>query len=80
MHDTRFLRGADCDTDHYSVHDNVKERLSVTKRVAQTMDMDRFNLSNLNEEEVKIQYRVTSTNKFVSLENLQEKRGHQQGV
>jgi hypothetical protein len=34
------------------------------------MEMKRFNLNNLNEEEVKEQYQLTIKNKFAALENL----------
>jgi hypothetical protein len=49
----RFFRGADCDTDHYLVVAKIRERLAVSKRLENTMDMDRFNLKKLNEGEVK---------------------------
>jgi hypothetical protein len=34
------------------------------------MDVERFNLKQLNEEVVKEQYQVTIKNKFAALENL----------
>jgi hypothetical protein len=34
------------------------------------VDVDRFNLKNLNEGEVKEQYQVTVKNSFSALENL----------
>jgi hypothetical protein len=36
------------------------------------MDVERFNLKQLNEEEVKEQYQVTIKNKFAALENLDD--------
>jgi hypothetical protein len=36
--------GADCDTDHYLVVAKVRERLAVSKQVAQKFDGERFNL------------------------------------
>jgi hypothetical protein len=36
------------------------------------MGMERFNLKQLNEEEVKEQYQVTIKNKFAALENLDD--------
>jgi hypothetical protein len=36
------------------------------------MDVERFNLKQLNEEEVKEQYQVTIKNKFAALENLND--------
>jgi hypothetical protein len=49
----------------------VRERLAVGKRAAQKIDMERFNLKKLNEEDVKEQYQVTTRNKFAALENLE---------
>jgi hypothetical protein len=42
----------------------------VSKLTVKKMDMERFNLKQLNEEEVKEQYQVTVKNKFTGLENL----------
>jgi hypothetical protein len=38
------------------------------------MDVERFNLKQLNEKEVKEQYKVTIKNKFAALENLDDNR------
>jgi hypothetical protein len=37
----------------------VRERLAVSKRMVKKMDVERFNLKQLNKEEVKEQYQVT---------------------
>jgi hypothetical protein len=44
---------ADCDTDHYLVVANVRERLAVSKQAAQKTAMERYNLKNLNEGKIK---------------------------
>ena len=49
--DVPSFRG-DCDTDHYLVIAKVRERLAVGKQAAQRLDMQRFNLSKLNDLEV----------------------------
>jgi glycine betaine/choline ABC-type transport system substrate-binding protein len=36
------------------------------------MDVERFNLKKLNDEEVKEQYQVTVKNMFATLENLDD--------
>jgi hypothetical protein len=68
----RSFRGADCDTDHYLVVAKVREKLAASKRTAQKIDMDRFNVEKLNEGDVKEQYQVTIRNKFAALENLED--------
>jgi hypothetical protein len=68
--DVRFFRATDCDTDHYMVVANVRERLAVSKQTTHTYYMERFNLKKLNEVESKEQYRVEISNRFAALENL----------
>jgi hypothetical protein len=50
----------------------MREILAVSKRAAQKIDAERFNVKKLNEEDVKEQYQVTTRNKFAALENLQD--------
>jgi hypothetical protein len=65
----RCFRGADCDTDQYLVVEKLRERLAVSKRAAQKIDTERFNLKKLNEEDIK-EHHVTIGNKSADLENL----------
>jgi hypothetical protein len=70
--DVQSFRGADCDTDHSVVVVKVRERLTLSKRAAWKIDMEIFNVKNLNEGDVKEQYQVTIRNKFAALENLED--------
>jgi hypothetical protein len=49
----------------------VRKRLAVSKRAAQKIYTERFNVKKLNEGDVKQQYQVTIRNKFAALENLE---------
>jgi hypothetical protein len=40
---------SDCDTDHYPVVANVRERLAVYKRATETFDTERFSLKKLTD-------------------------------
>jgi hypothetical protein len=68
--DVRSFRGADCNTDHYLVVAEVRERLAVSKRAMQKFDMEKFNLKKLDEVESKEQYQVEISNRFAALEKL----------
>jgi len=68
----RSLRGAECDTDHCLVVGKVRERLTVSKEVAQKFDWERFNLKMLNELEVRKQYHIEITNRLAPLANLSD--------
>jgi hypothetical protein len=50
----------------------VRERLAVSKRAAQKIDTERFNVKKLKEGDVKEQYHVTVRNTFVALEVLED--------
>jgi hypothetical protein len=66
--DVRSIRAGDCDTDHYLVVAEVRERLAVSKQTTHRFHMERFNLKQLNEVESKEQYRAQISNKFAALE------------
>jgi len=51
---TRFE--GSCDTDHYLVVAEVRERLAVSKQAAQKFDRERLNLRKLNKLEVRKEY------------------------
>jgi glycine betaine/choline ABC-type transport system substrate-binding protein len=44
----------------------------VSKRAAQKIDTERFNLKMLNKEGVREHYHITIRNKFAALENLED--------
>jgi hypothetical protein len=56
--DVQSFRTADCDTGHYLVVAEVRERLIVSKQTMHRVHMETFNFKNLNEAEGKEQYHV----------------------
>jgi len=50
----------------------VRERLTVGKQATQRFDRQLFNLRKLNEPEVREQYQIEITNRFATLENLND--------
>jgi hypothetical protein len=70
--DVQSFREADCDTDHYMVIAEVWERLSTRKQIAQTTDVERFNLKKLSESEVRKQFQIELSDRFAGLENLND--------
>jgi hypothetical protein len=48
----------------------VRKRISVSKRATQKFDLERSELTNLDNAEVKEKYQVEISNRFVALENL----------
>jgi hypothetical protein len=67
-----FFRGADCDIDNYLLVAKLMERLSVSKRADHEFDMQRFDLKTLNDAEVKEQYQIKTSVRFVVLEILDD--------
>ena len=50
----------------------VREILGVGKQATQRFDRQRFNSRKLNEPEVREQYHIEFTNRFVALENVND--------
>jgi hypothetical protein len=70
--DVISVRGFDCDTDHCLVVAQVGERLKVSKQAAQKFDAERFNFRKQNGMEIRKQYQIEISNRFASLENLND--------
>ena len=70
--DVGRFSGADCDTDHCLVVAKVRERLAVSKQVAQKFDGERFNFGTINKLEFREQYQIEITNRFATLGNLSD--------
>jgi hypothetical protein len=50
----------------------LRERISVSKGVRQTFDLERFDLKKLDDVEVKEKYQVEISNRFAALESLDQ--------
>ena len=70
--DVRSFRGAACDNGHYLVVVRFRERLALGKKAAQKFDLERFDLRKLHKLEVRKQYQIEITNRFVALGNLSD--------
>jgi hypothetical protein len=60
------------DTDHYLVVAKLRERISVSKWARQNVDLERFDLKELADIEVKEKCQVEISNIFAALESLDE--------
>jgi hypothetical protein len=65
--DVRSFRRIYCDTDHCLVVSKVRERLTVSKQATHKFDAERFNLMKLNELEVRKQYQIKISDRFLQL-------------
>jgi len=70
--DIRSSRRADYDTEKYLVVVKVRESLAVNKQGARKSVGERFNLSKLNEQEVRKQYQIEIANRVAGLETLSD--------
>ncbi|KAJ4451851.1 hypothetical protein ANN_03329 [Periplaneta americana] len=70
--DIRTFRGADCNSDHYLVIGELRERLLVAKQVEQQVNIRRFNIPKLKDEETKQHYQVEISNRFAVLASSDE--------
>jgi len=53
----------------------VRKRLAGSKQAAQKFEVERFNLSKLNELEVRKQYQIKISNRFAVLKKLNDSEG-----
>ena len=53
----------------------VRERLEVSKQIAQYYDVGRLNLKKLRELEARKQYQIKISNRFAALEYLNDCKG-----
>ena len=70
--DVRSFKGADCDPDQFLVVSKVTEILATSKQAGQKFDVDRFNLRELSEPEVRKQYQIKISNRFAVLQNVND--------
>jgi hypothetical protein len=68
--DVLSFRATDCDTDHYLVVTEVRDRLAVSKQTMHRFHMEKFSLKKLNEIEGTEQYWVEISNKFAGWGSL----------
>jgi ribosomal protein S25 len=49
-----------------------RERMTVSKKAAQKVDVETFNLRKLSDLEVRKQYQIKISNRFAAMENLSD--------
>ncbi|KAJ4426281.1 hypothetical protein ANN_27093 [Periplaneta americana] len=69
---TMELGGQTVNSDHYLVIGELRERLSVAKRVEQQVNIRRFSIPKLKDEETKQHYQVEISNRFAVLASSDE--------
>jgi hypothetical protein len=68
--DVQSFRRSDCDTKHYLVVAELRERISVSKRTRKKFHLERFDLKKFNNIEDKENYQVETSNRFAALESF----------
>jgi len=71
--DLQSFRRAVSDTDHYL--QNLGKDWQEVIKAAQKFEVERFNLSKLNEVEVRKQYQINISNRFAALKKLNYSEG-----
>jgi hypothetical protein len=67
--DVQPFKGIDCDTGHDLILAKLRERISISKRVRQNFDVEKFVLKTLDDVEVKEKYQVEISNRFAVLDS-----------
>jgi hypothetical protein len=65
IQDVRFMRGPDCDSDHFIVEVMIKQKLICNKVQRMTEKREIWNDKAINDPEVLEKYRESTQNKFI---------------